>query len=136
MYETKPMLEFLLGSRTRARVLVLLFKEPGSRPWLRELLRGSGTGVSSLIRNLDALERAGVIWSWREGGGKFFTANEEHPLCAPLRALAHAVDEPFDRDASRRHWIQWVHRELWVPAPVFEAAPDDPDAEGAGLADG
>ena len=90
---TDPIMLHLLGSGLRVRLLTALLSEPGRRPWLRELGRETGCGLSSLSYELAQLKELGLINDHREGGARFFRVNELHPLCAPLRALIFASKE-------------------------------------------
>lgn len=99
------MLDQLLGSRTRTRILTALVLE-GRRLRLLELQRAVGTSVSSVQQELARLEDIGLVRSERIEGSRYLTAEANHPLTAPLRDLlaagtalggAIAVDLPAER---------------------------------------
>lgn len=97
MKENIDILAELLGSKTRARLLALLLSEPSRRLHLRELVRQSGVGSSSVQRELEHLERIGVIRSERAGSNRFFLA-AGHRLQPQLRALVlEAARTPVER---------------------------------------
>ena len=83
-------IEVLLGSRTRAGVLRLLLLGEKRSYRLLELSRAVGTSVSSVQSELVRLEGIGLVRSRRSGDARVITADEAHPLVAPLRELLAA----------------------------------------------
>lgn len=86
------MLDLLLGSKTRARILEALLLD-GGRYRLLELQRAVGTSVSSVQKELDRLESIGIVRSQRVAGARFLSAEKGHPLAEPLVALLVADRE-------------------------------------------
>ncbi|HEY3316987.1 MAG TPA: nucleotidyltransferase domain-containing protein [Coriobacteriia bacterium] len=86
MFGNGDILVDLFGSKARARLLELLLTEPGTRLHVRELVRRTGTGPSSVQRELARLERLGLVASERVGSNRMFFA-ADHPLQTELRAL-------------------------------------------------
>ena len=85
------MLATLLGSATRARVLALLFAQPRRTYHLRELIRLAGGGASGVQREVERLERLGLLVSARTAEGRrALRVVDEHPLLEPLQALVDA----------------------------------------------
>ena len=81
------MLETLLGSKLRARVLGWLFSHPDERYYVRQLtslVKGDSTNVS---RELARLEKAGILISTAEGKQKYYQANRNSPVFAELKGL-------------------------------------------------
>jgi predicted nucleotidyltransferase len=89
----------LLGSKSRSRLLEILLLQPGSRFYVRELMRLTGLGASSVQRELAHLEQAGVITSEREGTNRYFRADPTYHLAAELTALTRAA-QVTARDAT------------------------------------
>lgn len=85
------MLDALLGSKTRSRVLAALLTPEGRRMRLRELVREVGTSVSSVQNELERLEALNLIRSERVGDARYLSAVESHPFTAPLREML-AID--------------------------------------------
>ena len=85
------MLSTLLGSETRARVLTVLLTRPRREHHLRELIRLTGGGASGVQREVERLERLGLVVSERRAGGRReLRVVDEHELLKPLQALVDA----------------------------------------------
>ena len=81
------MLEAILGSNLRAKLLGWLFTHPDERYFVRQLaglLKEDSTNVS---RELNRLEKAGIVVSVREGRQKCYRANRGSPLFDELHGL-------------------------------------------------
>jgi len=81
------MLETILGSRLRAKVLGWLFSHPDERYFVRQLtalLKEDSTNVS---RELARLEKTGILVSTTEGRQKYYQANRQNPLFNELHGL-------------------------------------------------
>lgn len=85
------MLEELLGSKTRSAVLTALFEHPDEPIHLRQLVRRAGGSVSGVQRELERLERLGLVWSRTdESGRRQISLVSDHPLTDPLAGLVAA----------------------------------------------
>ena len=81
------MLETILGSKLRSRVLGWLFTHPDERYFVRQLtslLKEDSTNVS---RELIRLEKTGVLVSTKEGKQKYYQANRKSPIYNELHGL-------------------------------------------------
>jgi predicted nucleotidyltransferase len=81
------MLETILGSKLRAKVLGWLFSHPDERYFVRQLtglLKEDSTNVS---RELIRLEKTGVLVSTKEGKQKYYQVNRKSPLFNELHGL-------------------------------------------------
>ncbi len=81
------MLETILGSKLRVKVLGWLFTHPDERYFVRQLtslLREDSTNVS---RELIRLEKTGVLVSTKEGKQKYYQANRKSPIYDELHGL-------------------------------------------------
>ena len=87
MYQT----EEILGSKTRARLLAVLLPDPRRRFYLRQLMRITGIGSSSVQAELAHLLELGIVREEREGSNRYFSAVPHHPAYRPLRELVLAV---------------------------------------------
>ena len=99
------MLEKLLGSKTRAAILKALLEDPDRPLHLRELVRRSGGSVSGVQREIERLERIGLIASEiDERGRRQVSMTGAHPLADPLAGLiaaeSRAVYAPTHGQAS------------------------------------
>ena len=82
------MLEKLLGSRLRARVIGWLFTHADERYYVRQLADLLGEDSTNLSRELTRLEGLGVVVSQREGTQKHYHANSDLPIFDELRSIA------------------------------------------------
>jgi len=81
------MLETILGSKLRAKVLGWLFSHPDERYFVRQLtslLKEDSTNVS---RELIRLEKTGVLVSTKEGKQKYYQTNRKSPVYNELHGL-------------------------------------------------
>lgn len=81
------MLETILGSKLRSKVLGWLFTHPDERYFVRQLtslLREDSTNVS---RELIRLEKTGILVSTKEGKQKYYQANRKSPIYDDLHGL-------------------------------------------------
>ncbi|NWF51792.1 MAG: winged helix-turn-helix transcriptional regulator [Nitrospirae bacterium] len=81
------MLKSLFSSSIRADVLSLLLNSPDEQFYIREmaeLLRKNPSGVK---RELDNLEKMGIVISEKVANLKYFHANKESPLFSELKNL-------------------------------------------------
>jgi len=82
------MLEKLLGSRLRARVIGWLFTHVDERYYVRQLADLLGEDSTNLSRELTRLEGLGVVVSQREGTQKHYHANRDLPIFDELCSIA------------------------------------------------
>lgn len=82
------MLETLLGSRLRAKVLGRLFAHAVERHFVRQLAAMLGEDSTNVGRELIRLEKAGILVSTAEGKRKYYQANRQSPLFDGLASLA------------------------------------------------
>jgi len=93
MRHPENVLEYLLGSRTRAVLIRMLVESPEDRVWLRQLCKTARTGMSQMHRELRFLSYMGLLKSNREGGVCFYSIDPTHVMYEPLRELARATAE-------------------------------------------
>jgi DNA-binding transcriptional ArsR family regulator len=126
--ESHPTLEHLLGSRTRGRLIAILFRERGRRLWVREMCRGTGS-ASSVTRELRALRDRRMAVMKREAGVAYWSVIEEHPLVSPLRELIRVADE---LDAAGGYTTSGWRVPDRCPAMWIDAGVDhEPDPPGS-----
>ena len=82
------MLEQLLGSRLRARVIGWLFTHTDERYYVRELTKLLGEDSTNVSRELARLESLGILLSAREGRQKYYRANPSSSMFDELKSLA------------------------------------------------
>ena len=82
------MLEKLLGSQLRARVIGWLFTHPDERYYVRQLAKLLGEDSTNLSRELVRLEGLGILTCQHEGRQKHYQANRALPIFDELRSIA------------------------------------------------
>jgi predicted nucleotidyltransferase len=68
-------------------VLGLLFGQPGRRFQSAELIRLAKSGTGAVHRQLQRLEKAGLVTVSREGNQKYYAARTDAPVFPELRGL-------------------------------------------------
>ncbi|MBM4447071.1 MAG: hypothetical protein FJ023_06950 [Chloroflexi bacterium] len=81
------MLEALLGSKLRSKVLGWLFTHPDERYFVRQLTSLVKEDSTNVSRELARLEKAGILVSTTEGKQKYYQANRQSPLFNELHGL-------------------------------------------------
>lgn len=74
------MLETLISSKTRIKLLLKFFLNSKMTAYLRSLENEFGDSTNSIRLELNRLEKAGMLSSFMKGNKKMFTANTQHPL--------------------------------------------------------
>lgn len=74
------MIETLISSKTRIKLLLKFFLNSKTRAYLRGLSSEFGESSNAIRIELNRLEEAGMLTSFSEGNKKYFTANTKHPL--------------------------------------------------------
>ncbi len=81
------MLESLISSRTRIRLLLKFFLNSEVRSYLRELESEFGTSSNAIRVELNRMERAGLLESMVEGNRRYYRANRRHPLFGDIQRI-------------------------------------------------
>jgi len=81
------MLETLLGSKLRAKVLGWLFTHPDERYFVRQLTTLVEEDSTNVSRELARLEKTGILVTTTEGKQKYYQANRQSPLFNELHGL-------------------------------------------------
>jgi hypothetical protein len=74
------MIETLISSKTRIKLLLKFFLNSSSRSYLRGLETEFGDSSNAIRLELNRFEKAGMLRSYTEGNRKYFQANTDHPL--------------------------------------------------------
>ena len=77
----------LIGSKTRAEIFRLLFQQPGTELYLRELQRRSGLSIRPVQQELSKLAQIGLLKLRNDGNRIYYCANTEHPLFPEIRGI-------------------------------------------------
>lgn len=81
------MLERLFGSRTRVKLLRLLFTHPDTSYYIRELVRLIGEQINSVRRELTNLETIGIVKSQSRDKKKYYVLDTNFILFPELQSL-------------------------------------------------
>ncbi len=81
------MLTRLFSSSVRADILALLLNTPEERFYVREIANILGKNPSGVKRELDNLEKIGILVSERVANLRYFRANKNSPLFNELKNL-------------------------------------------------
>lgn len=81
------MLENLITSKTRIKLLLKLFLNSQTTAYLRNLETEFGESTNAIRQELNRFEKAGLITSETEGNKKVFKANTGHPFFPEINKL-------------------------------------------------
>jgi predicted nucleotidyltransferase len=87
-----------LFTTTQQKVLGLLFGKPDQSFYANEIARWAQVGKGSLMRELDRLQRAGVLTLTRQGNQTHYQANPDCPIYTELLGIARktfGIAEPL-----------------------------------------
>jgi hypothetical protein len=81
------MLDSLITSKTRIKLLLKFFINPETRAYLRGLADEFGESTNAVRVELNRLEKAGILKSSPNGRTKLYGANKRHPLFPDITSL-------------------------------------------------
>ncbi len=81
----------LIASKTRIKLLIRFFFNPGTRSYLRELAKEFNVSTNAVREELNQLRKTNLLKSEREGRQVIYMANTEHPLFPELRSMVSKV---------------------------------------------
>lgn len=94
------MLETLITSKTRIKLLTKFFLNPQAKSYLRGLEEIFGESSNAVRLELNRFEKAGLLYSAMEGNRKVYTANTNHPLYPDIHnilrkhlGIDHVIEE-------------------------------------------
>ena len=85
------MLDALITSKTRVRLLVKFFLNPTLKAYLRQLANEFGESTNSVRLELNRLKEAGLLDSKQEGNTVLYQAKQDHPLFPEIRKIVTKV---------------------------------------------
>ncbi|MGB9496742.1 MAG: transcriptional regulator [Deltaproteobacteria bacterium] len=83
------MLEGLITSKTRIKLIMRFFLNPESTAYLRELAAEFGVSSNGVREELRHMEQAHLLLSEKKGRQVHFRANQSHPLFPDLKTMVH-----------------------------------------------
>lgn len=81
------MLDSIITSKTRIKLLLKFFLNSDTKSYLRNLEHEFSESTNAIRVELNRLENAGLLSSEVEGNKKFFKANTEHPLFNDINSI-------------------------------------------------
>lgn len=81
------MIETLISSKTRIKLLLKFFLNSSTTAYLRSLESEFGESTNAIRLELNRLEEAGMLSSYLNGNKKMFRANTRHPLFKDVRTM-------------------------------------------------
>jgi len=81
------MLESLITSQTRIKLLLKFFLNPESKSYLRELAEEFGESTNAVRLELNRFSEAGLLTSQENGRTKMYRANPNHPLFPEIKSM-------------------------------------------------
>lgn len=81
------MLDALISSKTRVKLLLKFFLNRQSKAYLRQLEEEFGESTNGIRLELNKFEKAGMLQSSVEGNKKWYQVNTQHSLYPELRSI-------------------------------------------------
>ena len=85
------MLEYLITSKAKRSLLKLFLTNPDQTFYTRQIAKLTGEPLNAVRRELDHLEKAGVVKSYREGNRRHFSVVREFPFYTELKKIVYAT---------------------------------------------
>lgn len=81
------MIDTLISSKTRVKLLLKFFLNSQTKAYLRSLEEEFGDSTNAIRVELNRFEEAGMLKSEHDGNKKFYTANTNHPLFKDVHSI-------------------------------------------------
>lgn len=106
------MLDTLIQSKTRLKLLLRFFLNPESSAYLRGLAQEFEESTNSVRVELNRFEKAGFISTYKDGNKKMYTVNTKFPMFAELQRIAFkhfGVDQIIEQVVQKLGNVQAVY---------------------------
>lgn len=106
------MIEALISSKTRIKLLLKFFLNSSNKAYLRGLEEEFGESTNSIRLELNKLEQVGMITSDVQGNKKYFKANVKHPLFFDLNSIVRkyvGIDTIIENVVSQLGEVEKVY---------------------------
>lgn len=103
------MIESLITSKTRVKLLLKFFLNSQTKSYLRSLESEFGESTNSIRVELNRLENAGLLSASTEGNKKMFFANTTHPLFQDINSILRkfiGIDHIIEQVTSQVGYLQ------------------------------
>jgi DNA-binding transcriptional ArsR family regulator len=94
------MLDIIISSETRIKLLIKFFLVKGNKSYLRSLEREFDESTNALRVELNRMIKARLLTSEFEGNRRYYRANPKHPLYEDIKNLVHkelGIEQIIDR---------------------------------------
>lgn len=108
------MLETLITSKTRIKLLLKFFLNINNQGYLRNLEQEFHESTNGIRQELNRFESAGLLLAENEGNKKLYRANTGHPLFKDLNSIIRkfiGVEELLEKVIDRLGNVQQVYLE-------------------------
>jgi len=98
------MLDSLITSKTRIKLLLKFFLNPESKSYLRELAEEFGESTNAVRLELNRLTEAGFLETTENGRTKVYQSNPKHPLFPDIQSMVRkftGIDTLLDQVLSK-----------------------------------
>ena len=106
------MIETIITSKTRIKLLIKFFVNATTSSYLRNLAKEFGESSNSIRVELNRFEEAGLLNSELKGNRKYYKANENHPLYDDLKNIIHkyiGLDKVIENVARKAGDVKEVY---------------------------
>ena len=103
------MLDTLVTSKTRIKLILKFFLNPGSNAYLRGLAEEFGESSNAVRLELNRFEDAGLLESEANGNKKLYKANQKHPLYKDINSIIRktiGIDQIVDEVVTKLGDVQ------------------------------
>ncbi len=103
------MIEDLISSKTRIKLLLKFFLNSNTTSYLRGLEAEFGESTNAIRLELKKMEEAGMLDSYLEGNKKFFKANIHYPLFHEIHSILMkyiGIDQILDNVVKRLGFLE------------------------------
>ena len=121
------MIDTLITSKTRVKLLLKFFLNPDNSAYLRGLETEFGESSNAIRQELNRFEEADMLRSEQQGNRKLFKANAQHPLFGEINSI---VKKYFGLDVI----VEWIANRLGNLKAVYLTG-DIARGKDAGLID-
>ena len=121
------MLENLITSKTRVKLLLKFFLNSNTQAHLRGLKDEFGESTNAIRLELNRFEQAGMLTSHAQGNKKVFTANPSYPLFPEIQTLLRkhlGIDKVLEQVIEKLGNVEEVYL-----AGAFARGLESPDIE-------
>ena len=103
-YKVDNLLNGLIASKTRIKLLMRLFFNPKARSYLRELAKEFNVSTNAVREELNQLKKTNLLKSEKNGRQVYYMANTDHALFPELKSMVSKVmgiDQVIDSIINR-----------------------------------